>query len=192
MILFLLGSTQVGATAITSLRIVPIQSEKMFLLSVTAKGEGKVNVQFVDEQARILFSTDLKNKQKFDHKFNLDHLPNGQYKLIIDDELKTTEQPIGIGLGGVEIDPSTRQYLYKPLLKLDRDKQAIDLNWLMAEKGDFHFEIRDEASNILFSDQLTASLAVHKRYDVSAFPKGNYFVTIKGENQVFYKNLYLN
>ena len=189
MVLFLFGTSQVGATAITSLEIIPIQSEKMFLLSIKAKGQGKVNIQFVDAQAQLLFSTEVKNRERFNHKFQLNDLPNGDYKLIVEDELKSTEQQVNIRYDGVDIDPSTRQHLYKPFVKVNQKNNWLDLNWLLAEKGNFQLKISDEASNVVYTDQIKEAWAVHKRYDVKAFPKGNYYVEIKGNNQVFYRTI---
>lgn len=192
MVLFLLATTQVGATAITSLEIIPIQSEKMFLLAIKAKGQGKVSIQFVDAKEQVLFSSEIKNREKFNHKFKLNDLPNGHYKLIIEDELKSTEQPILIDSEGVAIDPSTRQHMYKPHVKVNQASNWLDLNWLMATKGTFQLEISDDAANVLYTEQINDAWAVHQRYDVKNFPRGNYFLKIKGNNQVFYKEFYLN
>ncbi|MEM8909525.1 MAG: hypothetical protein AAGD05_16885, partial [Bacteroidota bacterium] len=166
--------------------------EKMFVLSLKAKGQGTVSIQFLDEQQHILFSKTIKNTEVFEKKFNLDNLDLGTYTLKVEDELKVTTQPIEVSYEGIEVDYTVRQATFKPYVQLTADNKQLDINWLMQEKGAYRMNIYNDNTDLLYHDTIKEAWKINKRYDLAKLPKGNYYVTIKGGSQTHYHNFQIN
>ncbi len=61
-------------------------------------------VSITDDKGQIVFEEWVRNTDTFERNYHLDELPNGQYFLIIEDELMVREQAILIEDEVLELD----------------------------------------------------------------------------------------
>lgn len=187
--LMLLSTSQLLATSITSLEIVKAKEEKAFVLSIKSQGQGKAKIKFLDENQNILFSSKIDPTKLFEKKFNLSSLEVGKYTLQVEDELKTTLQPVAINYDGIDINYDSRQVVYKPQLKYNEVKEQLFVNWLINENANFQLDIYDNDLNLLYSHTIKDVFNINKVYTLSQLPRGNYLLKVRGANQVYAKNI---
>lgn len=175
-------------TAISDLEIETLQNHKMFLLSFKTEGRGDVNIKIVDQYEHTIFATSTKKKKSFEKIFNLKQLENGVYTLSIDDEFRVVIQTIRLNFTGLEIDNEQRKQFYKPQVSMSNSGKMLNINWLMNTQRAYQLTIEDESSSILFEHELN-NYDIHQQYNLSSFPSGLYYLTIKNESQVYYKTI---
>ncbi len=107
-------------------------------------------------------------------KYNLKHLPAGQYVLEMSDSYRVTEQTFTIGQLDVQVSAPVKT-TFKPVIA--RKGNALDVN-LMTQGEEAFITITDQASETLFAEKC-AKTSLHRRYDISRLPAGSYALSIE-------------
>ncbi len=138
-------------------------------------GKGKSIVFFVNEAHDIDISIltaddDVVYEQKIHSLgaakkvYNLEALPNGNYMLKLETQLKLTTYKIVIEDGKALLSTPTVKELFKPTLV--KEKEMITLNLKNQVKGALEVVILNEYNDQLFSKAYTKGDLIHK-FDVS-------------------------
>ena len=183
-----LVNTSTG-TSITTLEILPIQHQKMFLLEFQTQGSGVINLKILNAQEQIIFSEEIASEKSFEKKFNLSELKSGKYALYIEDEYKITTQPLEVSSTGIEMNTQIRKVINKPSVYLNTKHRHLDINWTMNQKGGFSMSLSGKSSTPFFENKLENQKDIHRRYDLSGLIPGEYHLTIKNEDYTYHRTI---
>ena len=107
-------------------------------------------------------------------KYNLKNLPAGDYVLEMSDKFRITEQSFSIKQEAVQLatDVATT---FKPVIA--NKNNSVDVN-LMTQGKEAFVSIFDTKGETLFEEKCERT-SVHRRYDISRLPAGEYTVFVQ-------------
>ncbi|MFK8008832.1 MAG: hypothetical protein AB8H03_20900 [Saprospiraceae bacterium] len=187
LISLILSSKTLNAASVISLEIAPIHHEKMFVLSLKAKGSGMIKIEILDQKQDIIFSQELESILTFEKKYNLELMKKGEYILQIEDELKVTSHSLKLGLDKIEVNNQLIKSFRKPFVKISKVENRVDINWMMSQRGTYRLAVKNKDEYILFEDVAKNEIAIHKSYDISKLKKGKYVFIIENEKRKYFK-----
>lgn len=115
-------------------------------------------------------------------KYNLKHVPDGNYTLEIEDQQKVKVQELAIQNGSLISKGTTT--VYKPALKSFENK--LDLN-LMAQGQDVTVSIRTSDNVVAFTENIRKEVSISRRFNLEELEAGDYFVDVTMGGRTFTK-----
>jgi len=191
LLIVLFFSNTIFAATVTSFEVTPVYHEKMFVLNVKAQGQGIVTIQILGKEGDVIFSDKLESVSVFEKRFNLESMEEGNYILKIEDEFTITSQPLYLDNKKVEVNDELKELIRKPYVKINNLNKRLDINWVMPKKGNYKMVIQNAEGSFSFEDTIKDKVAIHQTYNLSKIPEGKYFLTIKSNQQTFYKTIEL-
>ncbi len=170
------------STNINAKPVSVIKNAKSLIVETSGWKSEKVLVQIKDLSGAIILD-EIILKSASARKYNLINLPDGQYSIEMSSDLKITTRNFEVN--GKEINLSTDiQTIYKPVVIWT--DQTLDINLLTLGKRAV-INIVDGRNNTILSQKHNTS-ALHKRYNISALPEGDYTVNVEMNGRSFYFN----
>jgi hypothetical protein len=146
-------------------------------------------VTIADEYGSILISEQTDNPT-FARLYNLELLPEGQYKVNVNTGQKEVEQILFIERAKITVDPKLRREYLLPLVQIEQ--KMVNVMMLNTRITDVTVKIKNDRGDIIFTDKLGSVVKVEKRYDVAALQRGKYQVVIQTPDKTFYRDIYNN
>lgn len=125
------------------------------------------------------------SSEKFAKIFNLELLPAGEYKVIINTDRKEIIQPLTLKSDAVVINDTKREEYFAPFIRLRED--AVDVMLLNNRLSDVNVAILDEQGGTVYEEDINNVLKVEKRYALSDLKKGNYTVRVSTPHKDYYQ-----
>ncbi|NUO00365.1 MAG: hypothetical protein HUU01_07080 [Saprospiraceae bacterium] len=125
------------------------------------------------------------NGKSFAKTFNLSKLETGDYRLIVNAGLIETVQPLIITGSSLVLDENNRQEIYAPIINVGDN--YVDLSFLNKRLSNVIVVFLNESDEVIFQENISNSLKVEKRYNLSRLPKGDYSVKVIAGNGDFHK-----
>jgi hypothetical protein len=122
--------------------------------------------------------------EKFAKLFNLENLPAGEYKIIINTDRKEIIQPLTLTTSNVAVNEAKREEYFAPFIKVREG--FVDVSLLNNRLTDVQVAFLDEQGGILFEENLDNVLKVEKRYRLSDLNKGSYTVRVSTPHKDYY------
>jgi len=154
-----------------------IPSGKSFTIDAKVWKSELVDVMIIDAEGTILY-TDVQ-AIKTVRKYSMDNLPNGNYKVIVSNELKTIVNEIAIDGNSMSVDYGAA-VVYKPSFKIT--DSALDINYLTNSDANV---IIYKGTDLVFSSEIKGVRAINKRFNIDALPAGNYLVVLETKEAAF-------
>jgi hypothetical protein len=103
---------------------------------------GKVKITIYNQRNAVVFSEEVKSFG-FVRPYNLNNLPEGEYRVVLEDERETTEEWV-----------STVKEIAKPLIGIIRaNENQFAVTFFSKAQNDVTVTVLDEERNILFSEE---------------------------------------
>jgi hypothetical protein len=129
----------------------------------------EVEIRMVDREGEVLM-TDFFNTEDFKKRnYNLINLPDGTYKLEINDVQKTITMMLRINSDILEIEKE--ESLYKPHSFFQEQKWNLSV---MSMGNDVNVRIVDQTGNLVYEEEIIGQLSIQRRYNLSKLNKGSY------------------
>jgi hypothetical protein len=157
--------------------------QKAFTLYIDNTNGGRVDVYLKDANGELLQSERIKKPEAITQKYNLENLPVGEYKLIIEDGPKTITQTIVLGEYRLTVPKNLRAEYFEPTVVLNNDN--LDFTMLTPHETLVVIEIIDENGFKNYSVGTCEKGTVQRRFDISALEPGTYTVATHVEGQNF-------
>jgi len=157
-----------------------IPNGKSFTIDTKVWKSTMVDVLITDEEGTILY-TDIQSV-KTARKYTMDNLPDGNYNVIVSNDLKTIVNKISIDGSEMTVDYGA-SVVYKPTIKIS--ETSIDVNYLA--NGDTKLMIY-EGNDLVFESAFNNARAINKRFNITALPAGNYSVTLETAQAAYTQN----
>lgn len=122
---------------------------------------------------------------KFAKMFNLELLPAGEYKVIVNMERKEIIQPVTLQENAVVINENKREEFFSPYIKVRED--AIDVMLFNGRLTDVSVAIFDEQGSAVYEDTMQNVLKVEKRYSLNDLARGSYTVRVSTSHKDYYQ-----
>jgi hypothetical protein len=113
-------------------------------------------------------------------KYNLKHVPDGNYVLEIEDNQKIKVQQLAIRQGSLQSKGVST--IYKPVLKSTEGK--LDLN-LMAQGHDAVITIRNNDSQVTYSENIKNEVSITRRFNLEELEPGEYYIDVAIAGKTF-------
>lgn len=183
----LLFSFALPGASITSMEIVPVENQKVFLLSVKTTGSGDINMRIKNSKGQVIFSDQHHSLSSFEKRINLDELRNGAYTFELEDEFLVNITPFTIDPTGFVVEEENSSQCFKPIIKWDSDNQNLDIHWLLKENGTIRITIKDDEAKIYHRSNIKNQLIFQKRYNLKNIETGKYQMTVVNRDRTYTK-----
>lgn len=135
-----------------------------------------IEITISESNGAVLVHENIKKSTKY----NLKHVPDGDYTLEIEDNQKIKVQKLSIQNGSLLSKGVST--IYKPVMKASDGK--LDLN-LMAQGQDVVISIRNNDSKIAFTENIKKEVSITRRFNLEELEPGEYFVDVNVAGKTF-------
>jgi hypothetical protein len=160
-------------------------SKKVKVTIANLKADAKVAIS--DSKGTILISEKIE-KGTFGRIYNLELLPDGLYTVGVQTNLKEVEQPLMITKGDIAINAEQRRERLLPFVKLNQ--KVVNVMMLNTRITDVTVKIKNDAGELLLTENLGNVVKVEKSYNIAALDRGKYQVIIETPDRTFYHEVY--
>jgi len=179
--LLLLLSLLVATTAEAS--ILPIDlivqadpTSHTLILRSTAEVPRTTTVKIVDSRELELYTAHLDAGDYLSARLRLAALSPGTYAVVISDLRGKTVQPLVTHHRGVTADTDLAVRSVYP--RVDLDDRLLTVNYRLAKTEAISISLADDSGTEVLFDELPATAAVQRAYNLKNLPSGNYHVTV--------------
>lgn len=150
---------------------------KAFAVNLQGLENQSHSIQLKDEHGTILIEEKVAQQAEFGRMYNLENLPEGNYKLVVENDRKLTIQPVIIHRRFLTIDKSVQKEILKPAIIVKSDFIAI--NMLHFEKEAIFITVENQNGEVVFTDSFKSYGSLNKQLNIRNLPKGNYSFIIQ-------------
>ncbi len=129
-------------------------------------------------------NTIVKDNIRKTTKYNLKYVPDGNYKIETEDNMKVSVQDITIDNG--KILSATTQTIYKPYF--NNKLGAFDMN-LMAQGKAVKLTLRDATGQTLMEEDIKDQVSVTRRFNLNKLEAGQYTLEVNVDDHSFSKTI---
>jgi hypothetical protein len=165
-----------------SLRIVTSE-KKIFTLIAENTKNTLLTIRIFDEQGINLFKEKVALDNNHSRSYDLSSLPKGTYEIEIEDNSSFRKYIVTSNSNDLKIKENSEGKIYKPVIKLEDN--FILFNMLNLNSGDVSFAINNDAGEEIHVENIQNTQTIHKGYNLSNLPSGEYLIAVKTSNKVF-------
>jgi archaellum component FlaF (FlaF/FlaG flagellin family) len=177
------------ASKVTSMEIVPVKNQKVFLLSVKTSGNGNIDMRIKNSKGQLTFSDHQQSLASFVKEINISDFQNGVYTFELEDDFFLNISHFTLSNSGVVVLKEKAVKMCKPMFNWNASRKNFDVNWLLNEPGNVTIEISDNETNIIQQDEIKGQFVVARRYRLFRLPEGTYSVTVKSGERTYSKEI---
>jgi len=183
-VLFLATSTLALATQ-PKLQIV---ADNSFILSINDLASD-IKISIKDKYGYKLYKKSIKAEEgKFFQKFSISTLPNGTYKLEIEDELKVVTLALTIENNKIVGQEVAGQKDFKPVVY--KKGENVYVSKFSPEKEPLKVVIYNSEYDVVYKETLMGKVDLGRVY---SFPKsGNYIIALKSDEKTYKHTVSIN
>ena len=141
------------------------------------------HITITDKRNNILFEQTVEKGDSYSKTFNLELLPEGEYVVEIENDLKIKKVTIEVTGQGLIADESGSEEFYKPVLT-----KKGDLVYLMQYSPDgapLYVSLYNSKNELLYEGTLTGKTNLGKIFDFSRTMKGKYSFYLESRDKGF-------
>lgn len=142
-------------------------------------------VSLNDSKANILFYDDVTDKN-YAKSFNFKNLEAGTYFLKVNDETQSVVYTIDIEDTAVKI---INKEVTKKSNVFDTEGKKVRLNLSNKDLNNVDIKIINQDKAKVFGETLTSQANIDKTFNFEKAIKGNYIISVKDGNKVYYQNI---
>jgi len=135
-----------------------------------------IEITISEANGNVLVHENIKKSTRY----NLKHLPDGNYILEIEDNQKVKIQQLAIQQGSLLSEGVST--IYKPVIRTQDGK--LDLN-LMAQGQDAVITIRNSDNRVTFTEHIKNEVSVTRRFNLEELEPGEYYIDVAISGKTF-------
>ena len=143
----------------------------------------------LNQRGEILYKENIASTDIFQRSLNLTELPDGNYKLRIEDNYKIVTTILTKSKGRVVTSNEDKNTTFKPQIMLKNKQLNVSLLALNNEK--LEISIIDEEHNIISEKKLSGSVNLGQSFDLSQLSSGDYTVQLYTNGKIYNKPISL-
>lgn len=151
-------------------------SNKLIIVEKDQWKSPSLEITISEANGAVLVHENIKKSTKY----NLKHVPDGDYTLEIEDHQKVKVQQLAIQNGSL-LSKGTST-IYKPVMKAYEGK--LDLN-LMAQGQDVVVTIRNSDNDVAFTERINKEVSITRRYNLEELEAGEYLIDVTVAGKTF-------
>jgi hypothetical protein len=168
--------------------IVKISSvEKSVIVNLGNVQKEEITIAIEDAAGNILVTESVKNNPNFVKRYNVSKLEAGQYSITITKRTLRTVQPFTVSIEDVTMSEVEKKEKFLPYVIQNGNK--LDVNVLLGNYNNITIKILDNEGRSALNDTNYVVLTLHKRYDLSKLPAGNYIAEVTAGDETFYYSI---
>ncbi len=166
-----------------------IESEE--LLTVKYDNIKSGSILFIKDNQGIVLYRELINKTgDYTKKFDLTSLPNGNYILELEDDVKIKITPFFVKSNSIAFEKENSYEINKPIVYVKGDNVIVSK--LSLNGKPLSVSIYYKNNELVFNETIQdEGWSIGRKYDFSTSAKGEYKVVTKTEGRVFRKSVYI-
>ncbi len=135
-----------------------------------------IEITISEANGNVLVHENIKKSTRY----NLKHVPDGNYILEIEDNQKVKIQQLAIQQGSLLSEGVST--IYKPVIRTQDGK--LDLN-LMAQGQDAVITIRNSDNRVTFTEHIKNEVSVTRRFNLEELEPGEYYIDVAISGKTF-------
>ena len=139
----------------------------------------------LNQQGKILYKENIASTDVFQRSIDLAELPDGTYKVQIEDEYKIVTTALTKSNGKVIPSNENKNIAFKPQIMLKDAQLNVSLLALNNEK--LAISIIDEEQNIISEKKLSGSINLGQSFDLSQLNSGYYTIQLSANGKIYNK-----
>jgi hypothetical protein len=171
MILAVMVITLVSANAIAFEDSLQVNDEKSFNL-VLSEVSNQTQITFKDKRNNILYSNTIESGESYAKTFNLELLPEGEYIVEIEDEIRTKQMTLVVSSADIVTSEKGQSVHFKPVIS-KRD-EVVYLNQFSPSQDPLYVAIYDYKNELLHEETIEGKMDIGKMFDFSKSLPGEY------------------
>jgi len=185
-VMLLLNTNAFGNKKNSTVKIVNAE-RKVFTLNLKDARTKDYAVQISDVYGVVLFEDEILASKKSSKIYDLSKLPAGKYEVEIEGDIFIRKQFVEILDNKLEVVGDEEIKVFKPFIELNENK--IALNMFSHGNEPVQVSILDVKNEVLFAEKIEENMTIHKYYDLSQLPEGEYIVKVESQGNYFYKEI---
>ena len=158
---------------------------KKVIVDLTHMNGDQANCRLVDDQGRVVYSSEISSLDKKVKNYDLSSLQKGDYTMIIEDEMSIDK--IFLELSNAEIVSIEKSKpIYKPTI-VREPGDRIHLN-LLSRNKEVELSVTKKGEEF-FSKTYVDEPSINEIIDFSRADKGDYVIQVSILGEVFYRNV---
>ncbi|NLP58602.1 hypothetical protein [Lutibacter sp. B1] len=145
-----------------------------------------IDVYIKDSQGVILYKETVE-KNVFSRKYDLKTLPSGNYYFEIDTYTKVKTIPVYVDATKVVLNNENESVYFKPVVRVNNDK--VYISKLALNEAPLKIVMYDSNFNLIFSEELSGSINLERKLDISRLEKGEYKLLLTSEGKSVIKDI---
>lgn len=143
----------------------------------------------MNQRGEILYKENIVSTDIFQRSLNLMELPDGNYKLRIEDNYKIVTTILTKSKGRVVTSNEDKNTTFKPQIMLKNKQLNVSLLALNNEK--LEIAIIDKEQNIISEKKLSGSVNLGQSFDLSQLSSGDYTIQLYTNGEIYNKPISL-
>ena len=162
--------------------------EKLFTVSMDGFKD-EVNLAIFNENREEVFNSRYSTTVSKSKTFDVNALPNGQYVLVVSDELKEKVTPFEVFYNEVKFQSDLSLITYTP--GIQQIGERVHINTLLEESTELIVSVLDEDDQEVYTGKFQADDSFGKILNFRELPNGMYIVRLSIEGRWFTKTIVL-
>lgn len=174
--IFHLGSMEVSINT--------VENEKRLAVVFREVSNSPVTIQLINEAGEVLQENKIKAKQNLTLQYHVEDLLSGDYQLVFETPTAEFIQPLKLTKKGIEVEAQNLIEQFKPIFKFENN--FLDINAFNKSIQPISVEVTDEEGNKLYKEITKEIVTFGKRFDLNSWEKGDYYITVKMNEKIYY------
>ncbi len=171
-----------------SLKIISGEKNAFTLISNDVKNSD-ITIRIFDEAGLNLLNEKIEVNRTFSKSYDLSNMPNGIYEVEIEDNISFRKYFVITTSDTIEIMENVEQKVFKPIVVLE--ESLLKLNLLNLGSGNVELSLSNKIGEEIYTEKIENTIAIHKGFDLSKLPSGDYSVEVKTEEKYFHVEVHL-
>lgn len=150
---------------------------KAFAVTMQNLEHNTHSIELKDMNGVVLIQEKINQQTEFGRMYNLEELPEGTYRLVVENEQQIIIQPITINRRFLTINRMEQKEIIKPAIKVTMD--VIAINMLHFEKEAISFFIKNDQGETIYTDSFNIFGSLNKQLNISRLARGGYDLLVQ-------------
>jgi|GEM_PF-2249139 len=156
--------------------------QKCLELKVLNLLDRKASLRIEDESGSVILQENVENLLSYITGYNVEKLPAGTYRFVVETETATTSQLLMKGFGGFALE-GAKKVAYKPIFS--KNGPFVDIQFAKASGGKVQVIFYDKTGKEVMKEEWVQFPEAGRSYNLRSFAKGAHRVVVKKDNQEF-------
>ncbi|MFD1314513.1 hypothetical protein [Namhaeicola litoreus] len=145
-------------------------------------------ISIKDQNGIRIYKEEVKKDGNYAKSYNLSSLPEGNYKIEVEDKSMVKVIPLEITQSGVTVITDLEYIIMKPVV-IAKDNM-VTVSKLSFSKDNFTISIQNGSGDLIYSESISNQVSISKMFDFSKAAPGSYIIRMETEGRVFTETIH--